>query len=181
MFEPGGLSETMESGGGPSAPGTAPPRIPAPNGRDRVGPANRRVLVETAERPAAGFELPRTAPPRLVLGSRLLSIRVPLQSAIVSCELCANLFSAHGPTGYYEEQPICDRCLLEQESQLGMLLALSIFTRTYARLADQEGEIGSAAACEMLAFARIYELFAARFGPSRPLDFNAFSAIGTIR
>lgn len=137
-------------------------------------------LPAILESPEPGLDFPRTAPPRLVLGSRLLSIRVPLQSAIVDCELCASPFSAHGPTGYYDEQPICDRCLLEHESQLGMLLALSIFTRTYAGLADQDEETASEAACEMLAFARIYELFAARFGPSRPLDFNAFSAVGTI-
>lgn len=139
-----------------------------------------RRALDLQERTASEFGLPPTVTPRLVLRSRLLSIRVPLESAIVACALCANPFSAHGPTGYSEEQPICDRCLLEQESQLGMLLALSNFTRSYAPLADESGEIAVGAACEMLAFAKVYELFSARFGPSRPLDFNAFAAVGTI-
>ncbi len=117
--------------------------------------------------------------PRLVLGSRLLSIRIPPKSAFVNCELCSKLFSAKGPTGYYEDRPICDRCMLEHESQLGMMLALSIFTRTYARLAAEEGPTAAEAANEMLAFARVYEYFAGRYGPPRSLDFNAMNPLGT--
>jgi hypothetical protein len=116
----------------------------------------------------------------LVLGSCLFSIRVPPSSAIVSCELCSKPFSAQGPTGYYDDRPICDACLLEQENQLGMLMALAIFTRSYARLAATEGVAAAEAAVEMLAFARIYELFAARFCPARPFDFSSVSAFGDI-
>ena len=130
--------------------------------------------------PEPELAIPRTASPGLVEGSRLVSIRIPAKSAIVCCELCSKPFSAKGPTGYYDEQPICDRCLLESESQLGMLVALSSFTRNYARLADEEGPTANEAAGEMLAFARIYELFSARFGSPRGLDFAAFASIYSV-
>jgi len=155
------------------------PREAAP-ARRKPAPKARAVQAPIAETPSPGLEIPRAVAPPLVLGTRLLSIRVPFKSAIVSCAICSKAFSAHGPTGFCEEQPICDRCLLEQENQLGMLLALSIFTRAYAVLADREERIASEAAVEMLSFARIYELFAARFGPARPLDFSAISVVGTI-
>ena len=146
----------------------------------RKAPKARAGQEPIAETPSPGLEIPRAVAPPLVLGTRLLSIRVPFTSAIVSCAICTKPFSAHGPTGFCEEQPICDRCLLEQENQLGMLLAVSFFTRAYAVLADREERIASEAAVEMLSFARIYELFAARFGPARPLDFSAISVVGTI-
>jgi hypothetical protein len=152
------------------------------NRREGRGPTSDLPALQmpAAETPCPGLEIPRAVAPPLVLGTRLLSIRVPFKAATVSCAMCSNPFSAHGPTGYCEEQPICDRCLLEQENQLGMLLALSIFTRAYAVLADREERIASEAAVEMLAFARIYELFAARFGPARPLDFSAISGVGRV-
>lgn len=148
------------------------------------GPATSRasrsaLQMPIAPEPEIRASVPATAT-RLVLGSCLFSIRVPPQSAIVNCELCAKPFSAQGPTGYYDDRPICDACLLEQENQLGMLMALAIFTRSYARLAATEGEAAAEAAVEMLAFARIYELFAARFCPARPFDFSSVSALGDI-
>jgi hypothetical protein len=121
-----------------------------------------------------------TAAPRLALASSRFSIRVPPKPAIVDCELCAKAFAAKGPTGYYDERPVCDACLLEQETQLGMLMALAIFTRAYAGLAETAGDAAAEAATEMLAFARIYELFAARFGPARPFDFSSLTVQGAI-
>lgn len=144
----------------------------------RIG-CRSALQMPIAPEPEVRSGLP-VAATSLVLGSCLFSIRVPPRSAIVNCELCSKPFSAQGPTGYYDERPVCDACLLEQENQLGMLMALAIFTREYARLAAMEGEAAAEAATEMLAFARIYELFAARFGPSRPFDFSSVPAFGAI-
>lgn len=124
--------------------------------------------------------------PRPRLARRLdtltqLSIRVPSPSTIARCEFCGKIFPAQGPTGYYEERPICDRCLLEHENQLGMIMALGLFTRTYARLAAEGGMHASDAATEMLAFAKVYELFADAFGPPRPLDFAGLGVFGKGR
>jgi hypothetical protein len=166
----------LHSAAGPPDGGCCPPE----GTRSALQAPRSALQMPIGPEPELRAGLP-VAVTRLVLGSCLFSIRVPPKPAIVNCELCSKPFSAQGPTGYYDERPICDACLLEQENQLGMLMALAIFTREYARLVETAGDTAAAAATEMLAFARIYELFAARFGPSRPFDFSsvaAFRAIG---
>lgn len=122
--------------------------------------------------------VPRPRLARRVESLPHLSIRIPSPSTIARCELCGKIFPAQGPTGYYEEWPICDRCLLEHSNQLGMIMALGLFTRTYARLAAEGGVLASEAATEMLAFAKVYELFADAYGPPRPLDFAGLGVFG---
>lgn len=164
------------------APALAGADAPIPK-RGKLAPKPRRSR-ETLQMPVAAPEpeavRPRSALPRLVPGSRLISIRVPPISDVVTCELCSKPFSAEGPTGYYEERPICDRCLLEQNPQLGMLMILSIYVRTCSELAIEPGPTGTEATVEMLAFARIYELFSARYGPPRTLDFAPTAVVRSI-
>ncbi|MEM9593512.1 MAG: hypothetical protein AAGD06_04590 [Acidobacteriota bacterium] len=89
--------------------------------------------------------------------------------ARVFCDVCGRRFSASGPTGYLDLRPICDLCMLEREPALGMLLALAAVTRSYG-LAKPEGPQQSCqVAFELLAFAKIYERFAERYGPPRSL------------
>lgn len=126
----------------------------------------------------ADWAVPRSRPETLLEGTRRMSIRVPVKPTIARCELCSKIFPAQGPTGFYEDWPICDRCLLENENQLGMVMALTLFTRTYARLAGEDGAMSADAATEMLAFAKVYELFADAFGPPRPLDFAGLGVFG---
>lgn len=175
LVQPRGPGQPFEA-----IPSEAKParQVPArPEAKQRMPGRELQVALET---PEPERKQPRTALPRLVLGSRLFSIRVPPIPDIVACELCSTPFSAHGPTGYYEERPICDRCLLEQDYQLGMLLVLSIFIRNSSELAAEPNPTGAEARIEMLAFARIYELFSARYGPPRSLDFAPLAVIGTI-
>lgn len=95
------------------------------------------------------------------------SVRVPAVPSVVDCPRCGRQLFAAGPTGYADEDPICDRCLLTSAQQLGMVLALVSVTRTYALTAVRDPEERRAALAELGAFARLYERFAARHAPLR--------------
>lgn len=92
--------------------------------------------------------------------------------AVVSCGRCGNFLSAGGPTGCLGREPICDVCLLEGDSQLGMLVALGSVARLYAQFDREDGSAREIAAAQLLAFARIYDRFAHRFAPMRELNFE---------
>jgi hypothetical protein len=103
----------------------------------------------------------------LAVESAPYSIRIPVPAGEARCPRCLSLFLAAGPTGYVDEQPICDLCLLDGSQPLGMVLALAAVTRSFAAV-DPRNEAEYREAAEALAaFARIYERVAARSGPAR--------------
>ncbi len=95
------------------------------------------------------------------------TIRIPGQPALTSCPICTTAFMAAGPTGFADELPICDMCLLEGNHDLGMLIAVGSVTRTFGAVKGATREEYSRALAELGAFARIYERFAERWGPPR--------------
>jgi hypothetical protein len=103
---------------------------------------------------------------RLALEEVFYSIRLP-KPAVVVCGRCSTRFRAAGPTGYADEEPLCDLCFLEAEEELGMVLALVSVTRLFAVCEYASlGEYWQALA-EVGAFGRLYERVAARSGPPR--------------
>ncbi len=110
------------------------------------------------------------------LEDALFSIRIPRPAGSVRCARCQVIFSAAGPTGYAEDSPICDMCLLEGSQELGMVLALVAVVRAFGTVrASSHGDYQEALG-ELGAFARIYERFAAKSGPPRIFRIPGFSA-----
>ncbi len=85
----------------------------------------------------------------------------------VSCAACNQRFDGCGPIGYRDDAPICDSCLIESDAELGMALALISVNRVYATISRQGSGEWLDPLLELGAFARLYELFAARSGPPR--------------
>ena len=100
----------------------------------------------------------------------LSSIRIPDSPGRVSCGSCGRRFIAAGPTGHLDDEPICDLCMLGRDQQLGMVLALVAVTRSYGRGWPVDELEENNARLELMAFARIYEMQAARYAPARPVD-----------
>jgi len=97
----------------------------------------------------------------------LYSIRIPASPGRVTCPRCRRRFLAAGPTGFADEETICDPCLLEADHQLGMVLALVAISRAFGASELETDQDYWEAISELGAFARIYERFAARHGPAR--------------
>ena len=85
----------------------------------------------------------------------------------VSCAACGRRFDGRGPSGYRDDAPICDSCLIESDAELGMVLAVISVNRVYANLSAQGSGEWLDPLLELGAFARLYELFAKRTGPPR--------------
>jgi len=102
-----------------------------------------------------------------MLGEVLYSIRVPEISAEVRCSSCDTRFHAAGPTGYADEEPICDLCLFTASEPLGMVLALVSKVRAFAAPVYESDDDYGEALGEVGAFGRTYECVAARFGAPR--------------
>jgi len=83
------------------------------------------------------------------------------------CSICGEL-TGSGPVGCSDDEPICDRCLIEGCHELGMVLALVAVTRGVARLEPRTEEQERQALGQLGDFAKIYEEIAARLGPPRP-------------
>ncbi|MEO1369292.1 MAG: hypothetical protein AAFX50_19105 [Acidobacteriota bacterium] len=109
-------------------------------------------------------------PRRTDVAAPLYSIRVPRVASRVCCPICTSSFVAAGPTGHLDDRPICDLCLLERETQLGLVLALVAVTRSYGGGWPQDELEEEHARIELMAFARIYDAKASRFAPARPVD-----------
>ncbi len=106
----------------------------------------------------------------------LYSIRIPRPAGSARCVRCRVRFSAAGPTGYAEDLPICDMCLLEGSQQLGMVMALVAVVRAFGTVRPSNHGDYQDALGELGAFARIYERFAAKSGPPRVFRIPGFSA-----
>ncbi len=82
------------------------------------------------------------------------------------CVVCGEA-TGSGPVGYRDEDPICDRDLLEGCNRLGMVMALVAVSRVSAVAMAAHPEDAEHALREVGAFARLYERFAAQSGPLR--------------
>ncbi len=127
--------------------------------------ASGRALV--AEDSFAGVA---EAPVRKGTESMMYSIRIPDLAIGVQCPSCDQSFWASGPTGYRDDQPICDACLLASCHPLGMLLALALVTRQLANLRMEKAGDYDAALREVGVFAQVYEQVAAKNGPPRRFE-----------
>ena len=129
--------------------------------------------VRTSQRALVAEESflgPTTDPLRAGTDGVHYSIRVPSLAVGVRCPTCEQSFWAAGPTGYADETPICDACLLQACHPLGMLLALSLVTRQLANLSPKEGKDFESALQEVGVFARVYEQVASQEGPPRRFE-----------
>jgi len=95
------------------------------------------------------------------------SIQVPEPQRRLVCPRCDTLFLAAGPTGHEAGRPICDLCLLEGSHELGVLLALASTARIFGAFETEDAAEYEQALGDYGAFARIYEVIAARSGPPR--------------
>ncbi len=82
------------------------------------------------------------------------------------CALCEHPTGA-GPVGHFDDQPICDLCLLEGSHELAMVLALVAVVRAYGSVEVASDAERREALDELGAFARVYEHFAAKSGSPR--------------
>ncbi len=110
------------------------------------------------------------------LSETVYSVRLPPDEHRAACPRCGHCWRLSGPTAYANDEPICDLCLLTSEQQLGMVLAVLSVTRMYASAAWASPEDHHTALVELGAFARIYDRFAARFGPLRVFDIGDLRA-----
>ena len=108
--------------------------------------------------------------PAPALATLEYSIRIPHHHGRRRCATCSGVFRAAGPTGFAGEIPICDLCLFRGDPQLGMIIALIAVSRNFARSPKSIFETFFQALLELGAFARLYETFAARYGPPRPFE-----------
>lgn len=118
-------------------------------------------------RSAQGEVWKEVRPPSLELAEEQYSIQVPRPQSRLFCPRCDDLFSASGPTGHAAGQPICDLCLLDGSHELGMLLALASAARVFGAFVSEDTEEYRQALADYGAFAKVYELVAARSGPPR--------------
>lgn len=113
--------------------------------------------------------LPRTVIPALRVMDEPHSIRIPLQPGPVLCPTCETSFRAGGPTGYAGDRPICDLCLIERCEDLGMLMTMGLAVRAFANFVPRSRDEHRRALDELGIVARVYERFAERSGPPRPV------------
>jgi hypothetical protein len=100
----------------------------------------------------------------------LYSIRIPVPPACVPCADCGVMVLVAGPTGFREDKPVCDACLLEGAPDLGMVLVLVAVARLFGSLRLRDGEHQLQALLELGAFVRLYERYASRRAPTRGFE-----------
>ncbi len=92
-----------------------------------------------------------------------------------TCAACGKQETGTGPVGYLDEEPICDLCLLERTTDLGMALALISVVRAYGSLGTGTSEEHQEALEELGAFARIYHRIASKSWPARLFRIPGFT------
>ncbi len=95
------------------------------------------------------------------------SIRIPEHATTVVCPVCSAELVASGPTGYWNETPICDVCMYKVARPLGATLSLIAVARNFARQEYKEKRTLLKAAAEVCVFAELYEQWLAPLGPPR--------------
>lgn len=150
-------------------PSSPPPLRSHPQGGDAAEFLCDAAAAAAVERQLPGPEKRWIA--NVMVEAAPYSIRIPVPAGETRCARCRCRFLAAGPTGFVEEQPICDLCLLDGSQPLGMLLALAAVVRTFGAVEPAGEEEGREASEELAAFARIYERVAAKSGPPRAFEF----------
>lgn len=102
------------------------------------------------------------------------SIRVT-ENPDTLCASCGKQETGAGPVGHLDDEPICDLCLLQANSDLGLLLALAAVVRAYAATEGSQEEQREALA-ELSVFARIYHRVASQSWPARIFRIPGFAA-----
>lgn len=98
-------------------------------------------------------------------GEKEVVIRAANAERPVRCDVCGKKFSATGPTAFADDEPLCDLCVFEHDAQLAMVLAALSVLRAFG--SDDPSPADREAALDLLAFARLYDAFAANYGPRR--------------
>ncbi|MCP3959359.1 MAG: hypothetical protein GY719_16035 [bacterium] len=80
---------------------------------------------------------------------------------------CGRNQVGRGPVGYRDEQAICDLCVLEESTELGLVLTLIAVARAFAAFGRDNPEAWLDALGELAVFVRVYELVAAKTAPPR--------------
>ncbi|MCP3987247.1 MAG: hypothetical protein GY723_22905 [bacterium] len=133
----------------------------------------RRTLAGTTPQPPEADPTPlpeglsRSAPEE-----RLYSIRVA-EDPGAPCAACGKQETGAGPVGYMDDEPICDLCLLERSTDLGLLLAKAAVARAYSGTVGTTGE-QQEALHELGVFARIYHRVCS--WPARIIRIPGFTA-----
>lgn len=125
------------------------------------------LCSEASGQPGQTGSTGEAVPGSTELAETRYSIRVA-QEPGKPCALCLEL-TGSGPVGYYDDEPICDMCLLKGCVDLGVVLGLVAITRECGALLPQSAEQVKEASAELFVFAGFFERFAQRFGPRRRL------------
>ncbi len=145
-----------------------------------VYPTRENQPVSVVREPAAVYEVEAEPAAGWPWGDEmenvLYSIRVPQPAGEAQCARCRVRFSAAGPTGYAEDSPICDMCLLEGSQELGMVLALVAVVRAFGSVRPSSHGDYREALNELGAFSRIYERFAIKSSPARIFRIPGFTS-----
>ena len=132
-----------------------------------LAPSPQQPEADPAPLPAAQSRSTETDAP-------LYSIRVAENPGIL-CTACGNQETGAGPVGYLDDEPICDLCLLERNTDLGLLVAMTAVARAYAATDGTPDERQEALA-ELGVFARIYHRIASQSWPARMFRIPGFTA-----
>ncbi len=141
----------------------------------------RRTLTEgtLAPSPTHPEADPRRLPEGLSRSTKsdepLYSIRLA-ESPGTRCAACGKQETGAGPVGYLDDHPICDLCLLEADTDLGMALALIAVTRAYGSMEAGSSREHQDALEELGAFAHIYHRIASKSWPARIFRIPGFTA-----
>ncbi len=133
------------------------------------------TLAPSAAHPEADPNpLPEPPPRATDTDEPLYSIRVAENPGTL-CAACGRQEIGAGPVGYLDDEPICELCLLERSTDLGMMVATITVVRAYA------GTVGTAqdqqeALNELGVFARIYHRVASKSWPARIFRIPGFTA-----
>ena len=93
--------------------------------------------------------------------SRLAEAAAPIYSIRIAeepgtkCATCGKQETGEGPVGYMDDLPICDLCLIERSTDLGLMMGMSAVARAYAGSSGTDAERYEALH-ELGIFARIY-------------------------
>ena len=135
----------------------------------------RGVLAPSPTHPAADQRpLPEGLSRSPRIDEPLYSIRVA-ESPGTLCAACGKLETGAGPVGYLDDEPICDLCLLERSTDLGLMLATIAVVRAYAATGGTP-EQRQDALDELGVFARIYHRVASKSWPARIFRIPGFTA-----
>ena len=112
--------------------------------------------------------------------SRSTKIDEPLYSIAENpgtlCAACGKQGTGAGPVGYLTDDPICDLCLLEGSTDLGLMLALAAVVRGFASAGGDTPEEYRDALRELGAFARIYHRVSSKSWKARTIRIPGFTA-----